>query len=137
MQNKNGYTLVSDKPIEWAADTVRGFFGYQVHAEGMPENIGFPAFTHEQMQEAKRINETLGARYSWDEFPHLLYDAGADTWNEVYYSDLSDVEDVMQPFYVDGLKLYALGALSGWAWGEVDDDTEEFMTSNGWEWITV
>lgn len=76
------------------------------------------------MLEAKRINETLGERYSFDEFPHLIYNANDDTWREVYYDDLSDVADVMKPFYVDGLKLYALGARSGWAWGLISDGFE-------------
>lgn len=118
--------LVSTEPVEWASDTIRGFFGYKVHIDNgvWPEHVGFPAFTHEQMLEAKRINETLGARYSWDEFPHLIYNEENDTWSEVYYDDMSDVADILHPFYVDGLKLYELGGRSGWAWGEVSDDCE-------------
>ena len=118
--------LVSTEPIEWAADTLRGFFGYSVHVNNgvWPENVGFPAFTQEQMLECKRINETMGERNSWDEYPHLIYDTESDTWSEVYYDDMSDVADVLHPFYVDGLKLYALGDYSGWAWGHICDDFE-------------
>lgn len=125
MSNQN-MNLVSTEPVEWAADDLRGFFGYSVHIDNgvWPEHVGFPAFTHEQMLEAKRINEKLGERYSFDEYPHLVYDKDADTWSEIYYNDMSDVADVMQPFYVDGIKLYALGDFTGWAWGRISDGFE-------------
>ena len=106
---------------EWAADEYRGYFGYAVHAVAgmMPDSIVFPAFTHEQMLECKRITEELGEEHSFDSFPHLVYDEETDTWNELYYEDMSDLEDVLEPFYVDGVKLYALGHASGWVWNEV------------------
>lgn len=116
------YNLVNSEPVEWACDTTRGYFGYSVHIAGWPEGVGFPAFTHEQMLECKRITESLGKRYSFDEFPHLVYDEGSRTWAEVYYSDMSDTADVLEPFTVDGIELYALGMYTDWAWGKVDDD---------------
>ena len=121
--NKQELNLVSTNPVEWAADDVRGYFGYSVHVNNCvwPEHVGFPAFTHEQMLECKRITETMGERFGFDSYPHLVFDAASDTWSEVYYDDESDVEDVMEPFFVDGLKLYALGDYSGWAWGLISD----------------
>lgn len=118
--------LVSTEPIEWASDDLRGFFGYSVHVDNgvWPEHVGFPAFTHEQMQEAARIFDIMGNRYSFEEYPHLVYDETADTWSEVYFDDMSETEDVMLPFYVDGVKLYALGSASGWVWGLIDDGFE-------------
>ena len=123
------FNLVSTEPVEWAADTTRGFWGYSVHINNgvWPEHVGFPAFTHEQMLEAKRISETLGERNGWDESPHLIYNEADDTWSEVYYDDMSDVADVLHPFYVDGLKLYELGGWSGWAWGLVDEDFDGYQ----------
>ena len=118
--------LVSNKPIEWAADCYAGYFGYKVHIDNgtWPKNVGFPAFTHEQMLECKRINEELGERYSFDEFPHLVYNDEDKTWSEVYYDDMSDIEDILEPFVVDGIELYALGMASSWAWGECDNEHE-------------
>lgn len=119
--------LVTSEPVEWASDDIRGFFGYSVHINNgvWPEHVGFPAFTHEQMLKCKKLVETLGEKYSWEEWPHLIYDEDNDTWSEIYYDDMSDIEDVMHPFYVDGLKLYELGGRSGWAWGLFDADHAE------------
>ena len=118
--------LVSTEPVEWAADDLRGFFGYSVHINNgvWPEHVGFPAFTHEQMVEVARINEMMGKRYSFDEYPHLMYDERDDVWHEVYGDDFDDVEDNIEPFYVDGIKLYALGRYTDWAWGLIDDNYE-------------
>lgn len=126
MKNDENLNLVSAEPIEWACDSLRGYVGYSVHIKhvGWPEHVGFPAFTQEQMLEAKRITEACGAAYSWEEFPHLLYSAEDDTWTEAYYDDMSDIADVIEPIFVDGLKLYPLGRYSGWAWGKVEDGYE-------------
>ena len=122
MKNEQGMNLVSTEPVEWAADWLRGFFGYSVHVDNgvWPEDVGFPAFTHEQMLEAKRINDVMGERYGFEEYPHLDYDADSDTWSESYDGDDEPV-DVLEPFMVDDVKLYALGQYAGWAWGLITE----------------
>lgn len=120
----NGMNLVSTEPVEWAADDLRGFFGYSVHIDNgvWPEHVGFPAFTHEQMLECKRINDKMGEAYGFDSYPHLVFNEAANTWSEVYEDD--DVADVLEPFTVDGIELYDLGRNSGWAWGLISDGFE-------------
>lgn len=127
---ENIMNLVNDEPMEWASDCYRGYFGYCVHINNgvWPAHVGFPAFTHEQMIECKRITESLGKLYGYDSFPWLIYDEEARTWSEVYYDDMSEIEDVLTPFVVDGLELYALGLRSDWAWGAV---------SEGYDYVTA
>lgn len=107
---------------DWACDVIHGFIGHSVHTPGFPETSGIPAFTHEQMLECARICEVLGKRYSFDEFPHLLYNSEDRTWSEAYYTDASDVADVLEPVTIDGVELYFLGRYTDWAWGEYDPD---------------
>jgi len=113
--------LVSNEPMEWACDCYRGYIGYSVNIAGVwPDNVGFPAFTHEQMKECARLNENLGNRYSFEEFPHVVYNEESNTWQETYWDATIDIE----PFAVDGIELFALGRESGWPWGEIEDGYE-------------
>ena len=127
--------LVSTSPIEWACDAYRGYWGYSVRPDGIdwPEGMGYPAFTHEQMVECARINDVLGSKYGFDSFAHVEYDSDADAWYEAFGDGHErliagdhdiDVDDVyvLEPFVVDGVKLYALGGISGWAWWPYCDE---------------
>lgn len=105
--------------VEWACDDVRGYFGYSVHPDNgvWPDNVGFPAFTHEQMLECKRIQDALDPNDEREEYAHLEYDADRNVWLECWY----DEQVALDPFTVDGIELFALGGYSGWAWGLITD----------------
>ena len=105
---------------EWECDYDRGYFGYKVHIDNgvWTENMGFPAFTHEQMLECKRIQDALDPEDKREEYAHLEYDAERNVWHEQYWN--ADV--TLTPFTVDGIELFALGREMDWVWGEVNDD---------------
>lgn len=124
MKSIEGMSLVGGKPVEWERDGQRGYWGYSVHIDNgvWPEHVGFPAFTHEQMEQCARIEEEHGEKWGFDSYPHLVFNADG-TWSEVYGGgDEKQVADVLLPFCVDGVELYAIG--QDWPWGEVDDDYE-------------
>lgn len=125
-----GMNLVSTEPVEWECDLVRGYWGYSVHVDNgvWPDDIGFPAFTHEQMIECKRIQEACVNVYDLaegEEIAKLEYDQEHGVWLEIW----RDATIVLKPFEVDGFKLFALGDVTNWVWGECSEEyDDEYVT---------
>ena len=113
------FTLGNDgNPMEFACDCERGYIGYLVIREWVGDDIGFPAFTHEQMENLAAKQERLISEFDHNGIPEqygrYTFDPTRRVWVESYHDG---VWSEYEPFEVDGLTLYAAG--DGWAWGDI------------------